>query len=54
MENKIKNSCDGRGCRIYILPIDRRFKPVYSKVLPKRYDIQKILYHVSVFLDKVA
>ena len=54
MENKIKNSCDGRGCRIYILPIDRRFKPVYSKVLPKRYDIQKILPTSYLSLDKVA
>ena len=39
MENKkpIKNSCNGsRGCRIYILPNDRKLNPIYSKIKMKR------------------
>jgi len=56
MENKINvnNSCSGRGCRIYILPADSRIKPIYSKVLRTKYDIQKILLVPSVSLDKMV
>jgi hypothetical protein len=57
MENKINdinNSCNGRGCRIYILPLDRRIKPIYSKVLSKRYDIQKMVFISIVSLDKMV
>lgn len=54
MENKINNNCDGRGCRVYIRPFDRRIKPVYSKVSSKRHDIQKMVSSPYLFLDKVV
>jgi len=54
MESKIKNNCDGRGCRIYIRSFDSRINPVYSQVLPKRYDIKKMVYSTYIFLDKVV
>jgi len=30
MENKINDSCKGRGCRVIILTHDSRVEPVYS------------------------
>lgn len=55
METKVNDSCNGsRGCRVYILPTDRRVKPFYSKVLSTRYDIKKILPISNISLDKVA
>lgn len=55
MENKIKNSCNGkRGCRLYILPADIRIEPIYSKVLPKRYDIKKIISLYDILSYKMV
>lgn len=54
MENKINNNCDGRGCRVYIRPFDRRIDPILAKVLPKGYDIQKMVSSPYLFLDKVV
>lgn len=53
MENKINASCRGRGCRVISLPYDSRVNHVYSKMLRKRDDIQKILSKTSLFLDKM-
>lgn len=54
MENKINNNCDGRGCRVYIRPFDRRVNPVFAEMYAKRYDFQKMVSFAYLFLDKVV
>ena len=53
---KVKNSCGKRrGCKIdYVLPTDRRFKPIHSRMLRKPNDIKKVLFKARFLLDKVA
>lgn len=48
----VRNSCDGNGCHVTILPVDGRIIPIYSELFSNRYDIQKILPIPSLSLEK--
>lgn len=52
MENKINGSCDGRGCRIVILPWSIKSINVHSKVFRTKHDIQKIFLMANIQMDK--
>ena len=55
MEIKVNDSCNGsRGCRVYILPTDRRVKPFYSKVYGKRYDFFQSTFIFNLLVDKMV
>jgi len=54
MENKINDSCDGRGCIIVNLPYDIRVKPVYMEMFSKRYDFSKILSISNLLVDEMV
>lgn len=52
MKKDVRNSCDGNGCHVIILPVDGRIIPIYSELFSTRYDIQKILPIFSLSLEK--
>lgn len=52
MENKINGSCNGRGCRVVILPWDKLPDLINTKVFSTRHDIQTILPVINLSLDK--
>ena len=52
MENKINDSCGGRGCRVIILTHDSGIKPIYSNMFSTKYGFPKILSLVNISLDE--
>ena len=51
----LKNSCNGRGCKInHALPRDCEFVVIRSKMYGSRNDIPKVLPIINVLMDKVA